>query len=456
MPSVTSADVVVLGGGPGGSVCAARLASLGRRVVVLERDRHPRFHLGESLLPGSLDVLDAIGVLDAVRSRFIVKRGARFVDGADGSRAVRYTFADAFRPRWDSAFQVPRDEFDELLFRHAGRCGAMLREGWRGERVVYEDGRAVGVDAVAADGSHERIDARFVVDATGREAMTARAAGGLERIGGLDHTALFMQVRGGFRDEGDREGDIQIVLFGHDLSGRRGGVAASSAGAPSSGDAASPAHDPSIRGWFWLIPFADGRTSVGAVVPSGWVRAQGGEGGPGRLFESALDLAPAVREMLVGSERLFAPRATGDFSFRVKVLRGPGWLAVGDAAGFIDPLFSTGVHLAITGALSAGNAIHRVLDAGPVGASSVGASSVGAIDAAAESTLATWEREHRAGVELFLGAVQAFYSNELVSYLFAEPQHPFLRRAITSLLAGDVFDGDAVWSRELRTRFPSR
>jgi flavin-dependent dehydrogenase len=465
MPSVTPADVVVLGGGPGGSVCAARLASLGRRVVVLERDRHPRFHLGESLLPGSLDVLDAIGVLDAVRSRFIVKRGARFVDGADGSRAVRYAFADAFRPRWDSAFQVPRDEFDELLFRHAGQCGATLREEWRGERVVYEDGRAAGVDAVAADGSHERIGARFVVDATGRDAMTARAAGGLERIGGLDHTALFTQVRGGFRDEGDREGDIQIALFGHDLSGRGRVGAASSVGAPSSGGEASSAHDP-VRGWFWLIPFADGRTSVGAVVPSGWVRAQGGEGGPGRLFESALDLAPAVREMLAGSERLFAPRATGDFSFRVKGLRGPGWLAVGDAAGFIDPLFSTGVHLAMTGALRAADAIHRALDEGSVGAGSVGPRSVGAgsvgprsvgaSDAAAESTLAAWEREHRAGAELFLGAVQAFYSNELVSYLFAEPQHPFLRRAITSLLAGDVFDTDAVWSREMRTRFPSR
>ncbi|HSY21849.1 MAG TPA: NAD(P)/FAD-dependent oxidoreductase [Polyangiaceae bacterium] len=453
MPSVTSADVVVLGGGPGGSVCAARLASLGRRVVVLERDRHPRFHLGESLLPGSLDVLDAIGVLDAVRSRFIVKRGARFVDGADGSRAVRYAFADAFRPRWDSAFQVSRDEFDELLFRHAGQCGATLREGWRGERVVYEDGRAAGVDAVAADGSHERIGARFVVDATGRDAMTARAAGGLERIGGLDHTALFTQVRGGFRDEGDREGDIQIVLFGHDLSGRGGVGAASPAGAPSSGGEASSAHAPSTRGWFWLIPFADGRTSVGAVVPSGWVRAQGGEGGPGRLFESVLDLAPAVREMLAGSERLFAPRATGDFSFRVKGLRGPGWLAVGDAAGFIDPLFSTGVHLAMTGALRAADAIHRVLGAASAGAGSVNASDAAA---AAENTLATWEREHRAGAELFLGAVQAFYSNELVSYLFAEPQHPFLRRAITSLLAGDVFDGDAVWSREMRTRFPSR
>lgn len=444
---MSSCDVVVLGGGPGGSVCAARLASRGRSVLVLERDRHPRFHLGESLLPGSLDVLEAIGALDAVRKRFIVKRGARFVDGSAGARAVRYAFAEAFSPRWDSAFQVPRDAFDELLFRHAGHCGAALREGWRGERIVYVGGRAAGVEAVGPNGARERIDARFVVDATGRDAMTARAAGGLERIGGLDHTALFTQVRGGFRDEGDREGDIQIVLFGHDTAGAGGRAspgAASSVGASSLGGASSGAASSSgggaLRGWFWLIPFADGRTSAGAVVPSAWVRAQGGEGGAARLFDTALDLAPVVRGMLAGSERLFAPRATGDFSFRVRTLRGPGWLAVGDAAGFIDPLFSTGAHLAMTGALRAADAIDRVLG---------GASEP-------EELFAAWEREHRAGAELFLGAVQAFYSGELVSYLFADPQHPFLRRAITSLLAGDVFHDDAIWTREMRTRFPSR
>ena len=427
-------DVVVLGGGPGGSVCAARLASLGRRVVVLEQDHHPRFHLGESLLPGSLHVLEAIGVLDAVRSRFIVKRGARFVDGRNGARSVRYGFAEAFSPRWGSAFQVPRDEFDELLFRHAGQCGAELREGWRGERIVYEGGRAAGVEAVGPDGGRERVEARFVVDATGREAMTARATGRLERIGGLDHTALFTQVRGGFRGEGDRAGDIQIVLFGHDTAGR----------GSSTGELVpnEPREDVApLRGWFWLIPFADGRTSAGAVVPSAWVRAQGGEGGAARLFEASLDLAPVVREMLAGSERLFAPRATGDFSFRVTTLRGPGWLAVGDAAGFIDPLFSTGAHLAMTGALSAADAIDRVL---------------GPASGEAEDVFAAWEREHRAGAELFLGAVQAFYSGELVSYLFAEPQHPFLRRAITSLLAGDVFHHDAIWTREMRIRFPGR
>ncbi len=144
--------------------------------------------------------------------------------------------------------------------------------------------------------------------------------------------------------------------------------------------------------------------------------------------------------MIAGAERCFPPRATADFSFRVRQMRGEGWLALGDAAGFIDPLFSTGAHLAMRGGLHAADAIERVLSGGDP----------------AQTSFATWEREMRAGAELFIGAVQAFYSGELANYLFADPQHPFLRRAITSLLSGDVFDEGARWVRELRTRFPAR
>jgi flavin-dependent dehydrogenase len=406
-------DAVVVGGGPAGSVCAARLASLGRTVVVLERDHHPRFHLGESLLPNSLGVLEAIGVLGDVRARFLVKNGARFVDGTDAARSTRYAFADAFRVRWEHAFEVPRDEFDELLFRRAGTCGAELREGWEATRVLRDGARVTGVEARAPDGEIHEVPARVVVDATGRDAMIARAGHDTKRMAHLDRTALFTQVRGGWRDAGDREGDIQIVVAG----------------------------EAGERCWWWLIPFADGRTSVGAVVSSAWVRRRReGTTGPEGLFDAALGEAPTVVQMLRGAERLFAPRATADFSFRVDHLHGEGWLVLGDAAGFIDPLFSTGAHLAMNGALKAAGAIDDALARGDL--------SPGRFDA--------WEREMRAGADLFVGAVQAFYAGDLVSYLFAEPQHPFLRRAITSLLAGDVFDGEARWASEMRARFPVR
>ncbi len=406
-----SAPVVVVGGGPSGSVCAARLASKGVPVLMLERERHPRFHLGESMLPGSLEVLEALGLLDAMRERFLIKRGARFVDGQDATRSCRYAFADAFHARWTHAFQVPRDAFDELLFRHAQACGADGREGWTVTRVVREGGRAVGVEACDPAGKPHAFDARFVVDATGREAMTARAGRDTHALAGLDRTALYTQVRGGFRDEGERAGDIQIVVFG-------------------TGTEYGPA-------WFWFIPFADGRTSVGAVVSSAWVRAHGSAGGAAALFDSAVAEAPAVAQMLAGSQRLLDPRATADFSFRVATLRGEGWIAVGDATGFIDPLFSTGLHLGLCSALRGADAVYEALVAGDL--------SPARFDA--------WEREVRFGAEQFLAAVRAFYAGELAPYLFNEAAHPFFRRAITSLLAGDVFDPEARWLAELRSRF---
>ena len=403
-------DVVVIGGGPAGSVCAARLASKGRRVLLLERDKHPRFHLGESLLPNSMGVLAEIGILDEVRARFMVKRGARFVDGLDPSCANRYAFAEAFHATWDHAFQVPRDEFDALLFRRAGESGAELPEGWEATRILREGERAVGVEARAPDGSTREIQARFVVDASGRNALIARASAGVERIAHLDRTALFTQVRGAWRDEGEREGDIQIVVFGT---------------------------SPDDRGWFWFIPFADGRTSVGCVVSSAWMRARRGMP-PEALFAEAVRGAPTAAVLLGGAEPLFPPRATADFSFRVDRLRGNGWVALGDAGGFIDPLFSTGAHMAMHGGLHAADAIDAALGAGDV----------------SRERFEAWERRQRLGADLFIGVVQAFYAGDLTSYLFAKEQHPFLRRAITSLLAGDVFDEDARWARELRDRFP--
>jgi flavin-dependent dehydrogenase len=407
-------DAVVIGGGPAGAVCASRLAAHGRSVILFERGRHPRFHLGESLLPASMGVLDAMGVLDEMRERFLVKRGARFVRGAGGpsAHAVRYAFSEAFRARWEHAFEVPRDEFDELLFRRAATFGVDAREGWTATRVVLEEDCAVGVEVRAEDGTPHSVLARVVVDASGRDAILGRAARSVQRIPHLDRTALFTQIRGGWRDTGDREGDIQIVVFGEGPE----------------------------RGWFWLIPFRDGRTSAGAVVSSAWVRARQGLGGPEQLFDAAVAETPAMARMLESSERIFAPRATADFSFRTGDMCGNGWVAIGDAAGFIDPLFSTGAHLAMHGGLRAADAIDEAL----------------ASDGVTAHRLEAWQREMRVGADLFIGAVQAFYTGDLAEYLFAEPQHPFLRRAITSMLSGDVFDEDALWAREMRARYPAQ
>lgn len=397
--------VVIVGGGPGGSVCAAALARRGRRVVVLEKARHPRFHLGESLLPLSMPVLDAVGALEEAKARFLVKRGACF--NADDGRRSRYGFEESYgatQSGW--ALQVPRDEFDELLLRHAKACGADVREGFTATRIAFDGPRAIGVEARDDAGNMHAFDAAFVVDASGRDALSAHATRGTTAIPALDKTAVFAHFRGAWRDVGARAGDIQIVLFG--------------------------------GGWFWFIPFADGRTSVGAVVASEWIRAAT-DRSPPALFARAVAASSVARRFLERAEQLFEARATADFSFHVRDVRGDGWIAVGDAGGFIDPLFSTGAHLAMNGALSGAVAIDHALASGDVRADG----------------FAEWEAENRRGADLFLGMVQAFYDGKLQPYIFAERQHPYLRRAITSMLAGDVYE-DSRWARDLRSRFPAR
>ncbi len=412
-------DVVVIGGGPGGSVCAAKLAEKKRRVLVLERDVFPRFHLGESLLPGSMPILESLGLMPELRERFILKYGARFHFDAT-QKKERYVFANAFEAspppsggatakNFDHAFQVPRDEFDDLLLKNAARAGAEVRHEWTVKKIRFDGDRAIGVEAADPTGKLHVIDARFVVDATGRDALLAGDRREKSKIDRLDKSAFYNHFRGTRRQEGVQEGDIDIVIFSD--------------------------------GWFWFIPFKDGRTSVGAVVSSAWVKENKDAGDASGLLQRAIERSPAAQWLLRldegGATALWPKaRAAADYSYRVGKTFGDGWLMVGDAGGFVDPLFSSGAHIAMHGAVRASEHIDAALTANDV----------------SSARFEPWAMEVKHGTDTFVEAVQAFYAGGLVRYLFAEKQHTFLRRSITSLLAGDVYQSDSRWLKAVRSR----
>ncbi|MCL2778853.1 MAG: FAD-dependent oxidoreductase [Polyangiaceae bacterium] len=410
----SSFDVIIIGGGPAGAVCATYLVQKGKRVLVLEKEHFPRFRLGESLLAQSLPIFKEIGVLEALRAKFIVKRGARFHDDVR-HRKGRFAFADGWHSDPGHCFQVPRDDFDIILLDNAKTQGADVRHGVKVTRIVREAGRAVGVETVAADGTKDVATARFIVDATGRDAMTAQSMRMTSRIEGLDRTAFYTHCRDVPRPEGDTAGDIDIVIFRENAESR--------------------------PNWFWFIPFQDGRTSVGAVVSGAWIKDRRAKFGAQAssvdgLFEQAVAESPTATRMLSRATRLWPKcQACADYSYNVRDLWGEGWVAVGDAGGFMDPVFSAGAHVAMVGAKTAAEAMLEVFDA----------------NANEAEAFAAWESNLRAGAEMFLLAIKAFYQGPLVDLLFVDAMHNALRRSITSLLAGDVFN-DSVWLRDARVR----
>jgi flavin-dependent dehydrogenase len=245
-----------------------------------------------------------------------------------------------------------------------------------------------------------------VVDATGRDAAMARVRGGTKRVPGLENTAFYTQYRGAYRAEGERKGDIIIPLVD--------------------------------GGWFWFIPFKDGRTSVGAVMQKRWTKNYAGESPPA-LFARALSMSTALQKLVDGAEQIFPPGAVADFTFLSREMAGRSWLAVGDSAGFIDPLFSSGAHVAMIGAHRGADTLHALLDGETFGADDV----------------APYAKTMKRGTQLFIGMVQSFYGGVLIPYLFAENKREYLTRAITSMLAGDVFE-EARWSNDILTRFPAQ
>jgi flavin-dependent dehydrogenase len=327
-------DVIVVGGGPAGSTAASWLARAGLRVMLFERDRFPRFHIGESLLASVNDVLHAIGADGLVKQAgFPEKWGATFMS-ADG-RIERYAdFSIAPGVPRPQTWQVPRAHFDDLLLRHASRNGADVREGHRVVDIDVSDDQVTALvqDAESGDGGRRTIRARAVIDASGRASILARKFNLRVDEPRLANVAVFSHYTGVPRQHGRRGGDIRIVAR-DDL------------------------------GWFWLIPIADDLMSVGVVLPAHAARAFRALPHEAWL-ESAIAETPVVAELMANAQRAWPVRVEKDFSYASRAYAGARWFLAGDAGSFLDPVFSTGVAIALESGLEAAQAVVHAIESG--------------------------------------------------------------------------------------------
>jgi len=397
--TVESCDVAVIGGGPGGSTAAALLARKGYRVIALEKDHHPRFHIGESLLPMNLPVFERLGVLDKVRELGVFKPGADFE--ADNERGYNtYAFARAIGQSPPHAYQVWRQDFDRMLYRHAAECGADAREGHKVEKVEQSGSRETRLDVRTDDGRSYAIDARYVVDASGRDALLSSKKKLKRKNSQHQSAAIFGHFRGATRREGEDGGNISIYNFAH--------------------------------GWMWMIPLPDGVMSVGAVCRPDYLKQR-----KGRTVEFLLDtlkMSQGLWQRMEQAELIDGEvRVTGNYSYDSSCMAGPGWILVGDAFAFLDPVFSSGVYLAMSGAEKAVEVVDQALR-----------------EPHREQALQRrLEKRQRAAMARFSFFIYRF-NGPVMQQMFRHPSNQWqLEQGVISMLAGDLYDTPLVL-RKLR------
>jgi flavin-dependent dehydrogenase len=395
-PVTSECDVLVMGGGPAGATVGALLAQRGHKVTLLEKEHHPRFHIGESLLPANLPLFEKLGVAQAVKAIGIEKWGAEFVSPWHAQKSRTFQFGDAWDKSMPFSYQVRRSEFDEILIRNAARLGAEVIEGCRVRDVDFApDSTGATVHAQHEDGRVQQWRARFVIDASGRDTLLGRKFDVKRRNPRHNSSCLYAHFTGATRYPGRDEGNITIFWFEH--------------------------------GWFWLIPLADGNTSIGAVV---WPYYLKGRSKPVKeFFFDTIAMCPALAERLAHATLSSGVEATGNFSYACDRTHGPNYLLIGDAFSFIDPVFSSGVMLAMQGAFVGAETVDTCLRE----------------PAKAASALAHFDREVRRGPREFSWFIYRV-THPTMRDLFMAPSNVWrVKEALLSMLAGDIFGKTPMW-----------
>jgi flavin-dependent dehydrogenase len=389
-------DVFVLGGGPAGSTVAALLAERRRSVVIVEKERHPRFHIGESLLPLNLPLLDELGVRDRVEEIALHKYGAEFVS-PQHSAPVTFEFSKAWDKRYGLAYQVRRSDFDRILFENCVEKGAHAFQECRVTEVDLQSPEGVRIAGRDADGTPREWQASFFVDASGRDTFLANRLQLKRRNPKHNSAAMYGHFVGARRLAGREEGNISIFWFEH--------------------------------GWFWFIPLRDGTTSVGAVCGPTYLRSRKTD--PTTFFLDTIALCPPLADRLRDAKLTNEITATGNYSYQSRRMFGERYIMLGDAYAFVDPVFSTGVFLAMNSAFQGAEVVDTWLRD----------------PALARPLMRRFDRTVRSGIRNFSWFIYRMTS-PAIRQLFMQPRNPLrMQEALLSLLAGDLFRGTPIfWS----------
>jgi flavin-dependent dehydrogenase len=386
-----TSDVVVIGGGPSGSTVSTLLAQAGRRVQLFEREKFPRFHIGESLIPETYWVLERLGMLDKLRgSHFIKKYSVQFVSQS-GRRSEPFYFVEHKPHEASQTWQVRRSEFDQMMLQNAREHGVQVHEGVRVLEVIWENERAVGVRVQTEDGQRHEVRALVVVDASGQSGVIMDRLKLRQWDNELKKAALWTYWEGAYRDTGRDEGATLVMQ----TQGK--------------------------KGWFWYIPLHDNIVSVGVVADNTYLFKQREDKDHETIYHEEVDRCPGLKPRLERAKRATGFYAAKEYSYRAKQAAGDGWVLVGDAFGFLDPLYSSGVLLALKSGQLAADAIIEGLAATDT----------------SKAQLGKWAADYVRGMERMRRLVCEFYNG--FSFGAFVKRHPQYKGHLTDLLIGDLF-----------------